>query len=148
MCGETAANGSLGVGRVWADGQRASGKWYTVRLHTSTKHHTTRAAVHGAKVEQEPCFRRRSYSRKAAKLLQCLPGPNLVACSLQDPDFNDPLPTPAAPAAPGAAAAAAGAPSPVVNQEKIGMLVGMGFSAEQATAALLVGDAWWRGGWG
>eukprot|EP00965_Chrysotila_dentata_P185175 6112826-Pleurochrysis_carterae.AAC.1 len=47
-----------------------------------------------------------------------------VFAHLEDPDFNDPLPEPGA------------APAAEDNSEQVAMLTAMGFSAEQAGAAL------------
>jgi len=60
-----------------------------------------------------------------------------VFAHMADPDFTDPLPPPAAAAAAAAEAApAGGGGAPAVDPEQVGMLTGMGFAADQATAVL------------
>lgn len=58
---------------------------------------------------------------------------------MEDPDFNDPLPDPAAaPAAQASSAPAAGAASAAANPESVAMLTSFGFNDVQASAALQV----------
>ena len=60
-----------------------------------------------------------------------------VLSHMEDPDFNDPLPAPAAASAPHAGSApAAGAASAAANPESVAMLTSFGFNDVQASAAL------------
>jgi ubiquitin carboxyl-terminal hydrolase 5/13 len=67
-----------------------------------------------------------------------------VFSHMEDPNFNDPLPDPAAAtaAAAPAAAAPAAAAAAAVDPEKLSMLTAMGFESEAAEAALTATGGW------